>query len=98
MKCWTADPWPGIFLDREVMEPGAHVGVVQTRSAAGGGGGGGGGAGVAGVMVVVAVDAGAGAVAVSAAAVAPDSVEVCRNDLCAARRWSCGSSCAAALH
>ena len=29
LKCWTAEPFPASFLDREVMDPGAQVGVDQ---------------------------------------------------------------------
>ena len=28
LKCWTAEPAPATFLEREVMDPGAHVGVT----------------------------------------------------------------------
>ena len=49
LKCWTAEPAPATFLEREVMEPIAHVGVVQAAASVDGGmavrgaGGGGGG-------------------------------------------------------
>ena len=45
LKCWTAEPEPGNFLERDMMEPTAHVGVVQPSSGASGAGGGAGGDG-----------------------------------------------------
>ena len=36
LKCWTAEPAPATFLEREVIDPGAHVGVDQAVGSVGG--------------------------------------------------------------